>query len=380
MGMSDEISIYVHWPFCRKKCPYCDFNSHVSKNAIDHARWRKFFAMEIANFYRFFLGKKIKSVFFGGGTPSLMEPATLGFILNELQKISHFKNDIEITMEANPTSIEYHKFKDFKAAGVNRISIGIQSFSQSNLQFLGREHSGIEAMYALKIGEKVFENFSFDLIYVLPNQKINDWLRELKFALCIANLHISLYQLTIEKGTQFFAKHRRGDFVMPKQEIAADFFDQTNDLLESRGLRQYEVSNYAKPGFECQHNVNYWDYGEFLGIGPGAHSRVQVDEKWHSMNTIYHPDLWMKGLVEQGSSVQNFQPLIEKEVLEEMIMMGLRMKNGIELKKLKSFAGIEKLRKKIQVLHENDLLIIENEQMRVKNFLQLNKVTEFLLT
>lgn len=378
--MADEISIYVHWPFCRKKCPYCDFNSHVSKNAIDHARWRKFFAMEIANFAHFFRGKTIKTVFFGGGTPSLMKPATLDFILNELQKISPFKNNIEITMEANPTSIEYHKFKDFKAAGVNRISIGIQSFRQSNLHFLGREHSGIEAMHALKIGAKVFENFSFDLIYALPNQKINDWLRELKFALRIANLHISLYQLTIEKGTQFFAQYKRGAFKMPTQEITADFFEQTNDLLESNGLQQYEVSNYAKPGFECQHNVNYWDYGEFLGIGPGAHSRIKVEEKWHSMNTIYHPDLWMKNLEEQGDSLQNFQILSEKEMLEELILMGLRLKKGIDLQILKSFIGFEKLMKKIQVLVDNDLLILENEQMQVKNFLQLNKITEFLLT
>lgn len=378
--MTEEISIYVHWPFCLKKCPYCDFNSHVSKNEIDHEKWRKFFAIEIENFAKFIKGKTIKTVFFGGGTPSLMEPITINFILNELQRIASFKKNIEITMEANPTSIEYEKFKDFKIAGVNRISIGIQSFRQSNLQFLGREHSGIEAMRALKIGAKVFENFSFDLIYALPNQKIEDWLHELRFALRIANLHISLYQLTIEKGTQFFVQHRRGDFAMPKQEIAADFFEQTNDLLEKNGLVQYEVSNYAKTGFECQHNLNYWEYEEFLGIGPGAHSRLKIDTKWHSMNTIYHPDLWMKNLAEQGNSVQNLQLLSEKEVLEELIMMGLRLKKGIELNQLKSFAGLEKLQKKIQILIENDLFILENEQIKVKNFLQLNRITEFLLT
>lgn len=376
-----EISIYVHWPFCLKKCPYCDFNSHVAKNKVEYEQWRHCFAIEIASFSKYFIGKKIISVFFGGGTPSLMEPKTIQFILKELQKYADFASNIEITMEANPTSIEMQKFQDFRVAGINRVSVGVQSFNQDNLKFLGREHSANEAIEALQIANQVFDNFSFDLIYCLPGQKLEDWLKELDFALSLVKNHLSLYQLTIEKGTEFFRRHKNGEFAMPNVEIAADFFEKTTEILEKNGLIQYEVSNYAKPGFECRHNLNYWNYGEFLGIGPGAHSRVQDDNnQWCSINTFYQPEIWLKNLQAQGNAVQKQKILSDLEVLEEFIMMSLRTKSGIDLQKLTKLIGFERIIKKISVLQENSLLLEENNHLQAANFLNLNRLTEFLLT
>lgn len=324
-----SISLYIHWPFCKSKCPYCDFNSHV-RPEIDHDRWSEAYLKEI-NFYAQKLkDNKIRSIFFGGGTPSLAKAGMIEKILSHLNSISNFDKNIEITLEANPTSFEINKFRDFKSAGVNRISLGIQSLNEKDLKFLGREHSREEALHAITETRNIFDNYSFDLIYTLPNQTPEIWKKELEFATQFIEKHMSLYQLTIEKGTRFYSSYHKGEFTLPDEEISAELYSLTLKHMRSLGYERYEVSNFAKPSFESQHNLNYWNYGEFIGIGAGAHGRLSNSGFWESTQNIYNPENWLESVFKNGNGLQKTEKLSDKEARLEKVIMGMRITQGIE--------------------------------------------------
>lgn len=272
----------------------------------------------------------ITSIFFGGGTPSLAEPFIFEKIIAELSKKASFAQDIEITIEANPSSAEAKKFKELVGIGINRASIGIQSFSDASLKFLGRNHSASEALKTIDVAAKYFNRYSFDLIYALPEQTIDSWIVELEEALELSSSHISLYQLTIEKGTQFYKDFKKKKFLMPTNESAAQFYEITTDILENKGLFAYEVSNYAKVGHECRHNLAYWRYQDYIGIGPGAHGRYTLDGQKVATTMIYSPNQWLKAVTEKGNGLQKSSTLTKEESLQEKILMGLRLQEGID--------------------------------------------------
>lgn len=330
----NEIAIYIHWPFCLSLCPYCDFNSHVQAK-IDHEIWAKSYIKELEYFMAKIKGKKITSVFFGGGTPSLMSPAIISEILDFLAKNCRFEANIEVTLEANPTSVESSKFENFKSAGINRLSVGVQSFIETDLKALGRKHNADEAIRAINIAAENFDNYSFDLIYARPHQTLESWKQEIEFALSLAPKHISLYQLTIEKGTPFFKLFRDGSLKLPDNELAADMYDLTNEITQAHDYHRYEISNYARPGFECEHNLNYWNYGNYLGIGPGAHSRINGK----AIMMTHNPKNWLSQIEKIGHGIQTEINLTENELISEIIMMGLRLSKGISLENFKNKTG-----------------------------------------
>lgn len=327
-----KIAIYIHWPFCLSKCPYCDFNSHVS-DSIDIEAWEEAYMKEIESYSYKIQNLNISSVFFGGGTPSLMPAKLVEKIINKLASFGKITTDTEITLEANPTSVEAQKFIDFKSAGINRISIGVQSLRAGDLKFLGREHNVTEALSAIELARKTFDHYSFDLIYARPGQSLKAWQEELKDTMKIAGGHISLYQLTIEKGTPFYKKHFKGDFILPDNDIAADMYNFTNEYLSDNGYNLYEISNYAKKGEECRHNLSYWHYDEYIGIGPGAHSRIH-DNGIKAVMNIHAPSKWLEEVKMNGSGIQKNESLTKQEIIEEILMMGLRLKTGINDKRL----------------------------------------------
>lgn len=324
--MVDNLAIYIHWPFCKSKCPYCDFNSHV-RDSIDIDKWKRAYKNAITNYAEILNGRKITSIFFGGGTPSLMPTDLVKEIIDNLKKLSIFDKNIEITLEANPTSVEMSKFREFANAGINRVSLGIQSFNSENLKFLGREHSANEAVEAINIAREVFKRYSFDLIYALPNQTLEEWAMELKQALKLADKHLSLYQLTIEKGTKFFSDYKSKKFSLPSDDLASDFYKLTQEIMNAHSLPAYEISNHASVGEECKHNLVYWTYGEFIGIGPGAHSRINNTE----MHDIYHPEKWLNTVLSGESPIQNKNVLSDEEIISEILIMGLRLTKGLNL-------------------------------------------------
>lgn len=380
----NNLAIYIHWPFCKSKCPYCDFNSHV-ENSIDNQAWLDAYLKQIASFSHIIKDKSITSIFFGGGTPSLMPANTVNKIIDKLFSLSKTTNNIEITLEANPTSIESQKFVEFKAAGINRVSIGIQSFNETDLKFLGREHSKQEAIEALKIANSIFDNYSFDLIYALPNQTIKTWEQELQEAMQYAKHHLSLYQLTIEKGTPFYLQHKNKKFTLPDSDQAAELYSFTDDFMSSRGLQPYEISNYARSGFESQHNLAYWRYNQYLGIGPGAHSRVMMDDKLCAIVMHHNPQKWLDNVSSEIMPIQQKIILTKKDTLLEYLIMGLRIKEGIELAKLEQLLEqpINQLLniKNIQHLRELNYITLENNVLAVttQGKLLLNKIVEQII-
>ena len=337
--ISSNIGLYIHWPFCLSKCPYCDFNSHVVES-VDHNLWEKALVNELTFLSSNQNQKKLKSIFFGGGTPSLMKPETVFEVIQTAQKLWGIEQPIEITLEANPSSIEYQTFSSFKQAGVNRISLGIQAFDDKALSFLGRSHDRLDAINAIEAAHKSFDKVSFDLIYARPQQTIESWLLELDQALNLAGEHMSVYQLTIEKGTAFYSQYKNGDFEMPSSETAANFYEVTNERLSSAGLQNYEVSNYAQLGSECQHNMIYWRSEDYLGVGPGAHSRL-TDKRGERRATrsLTAPFSWLKEVETNGHALVEQTILSISEQLTETIMMGLRLKEGVSLKKLNKLTG-----------------------------------------
>ncbi|GAB4162710.1 MAG: radical SAM family heme chaperone HemW [Rickettsiaceae bacterium] len=334
----NPISIYIHWPFCLSLCPYCDFNSHIA-TAIDHSDWLEAYRKELAYFSEVITGRKVRSIFFGGGTPSLMPPKLVDGIIQTVASQAIIDKDTEITLEANPTSYETKKFEDFKVAGINRVSIGVQSLKESSLKALGRKHSSSEAIKAIKSAAKLFERYSFDLIYAIPGQSLNDWQEELAKALKLANGHISLYQLTIEKGTPFFKLYNSGKLTLPTDDDSADMYEWTNACLYQQGYNRYEISNYATPGNECMHNLCYWNYGEYIGVGPGAHSRLHRNGSVEAVMMTHKPENWLQRVGLNGHGVQTRVQLSSNEIVEEAFMMGMRLEAGVSEHQLHAITG-----------------------------------------
>ncbi|MBT3237482.1 MAG: coproporphyrinogen III oxidase [Rhodospirillaceae bacterium] len=337
------LSLYVHWPFCLSKCPYCDFNSHVSEEAIDHGRWRDALLSEMAHFASETKNRALSSIFFGGGTPSLMQPDTVAAIISEAKR--HWSvADIEITAEANPTSVEADKLEAFRDAGINRLSLGVQSFDDNALKYLGREHSSDDATNAISLAKRLFPAFSFDLIYARAEQTADDWQAELEQAFSFEPPHISLYQLSIEPGTPF---HKR-NVEVPENNAAARLFELTQTLSEAAGLPAYEISNHARPGYECRHNLGIWDGQDYIGIGPGAHGRLgDADDATDAIYQIHDPARWLSAIDEKGHATAKRQRLSPRERLEERVMTGLRTSVGIG-PKLTQFINGELLAEMIQ--------------------------------
>ncbi len=332
--------IYVHWPFCRAKCPYCDFNSHV-REAIDQNRWREALLRELGHYAEQTAGRAVTSVFFGGGTPSLMEPETTAAVIAAVREHWTTKPDIEITLEANPTSVEIGRFRGFRDAGVNRVSIGVQALDDSTLKFLGRQHNSGEAIRALEIGRATFPRLSFDLIYARPGQSLEAWQDELSAALDLANSHISLYQLTIEPGTAFEQRVARGDFQTLPEEEQAVLFDWTAARLEHAGLPAYEISNHARPGEESRHNLTYWRYGDYVGIGPGAHGRLTLGAQKFATRQHRAPEAWLDSVEREGHATRQRLEVEPAARLQEMVMMGLRLTEGIPAARFLAETGAE---------------------------------------
>jgi putative oxygen-independent coproporphyrinogen III oxidase len=333
-----QFGIYVHWPFCASKCPYCDFNSHVA-DTIDHAQWREAYSKEIEFYASLTKGRMVTSVFFGGGTPSLMEPTTAEQVISDIQKHWRISNDCEITLEANPTSVEIDKFRAFRSAGVNRVSLGVQSLKENDLQFLGRKHDTAQAKRAIEDAAQIFDRYSFDLIYARPGQTPQEWEAELRDAIIMARDHLSVYQLTIEKGTPFYMMHERGDFKIPEEDMAAELYEVTQAVLEDAGMPAYEVSNHAKLGQESRHNQTYWRYTDYVGIGPGAHGRLTVDGKKQATRGHRAPDIWLNRVAEAGQGGHEFEELSNRDRFVECLMMGLRLVEGVPVTRLEEEGG-----------------------------------------
>ena len=330
-------AVYVHWPFCLSKCPYCDFNSHV-RETIDETGWRDALLAELAFFAEATKGRVVDSIFFGGGTPSLMSPATVGSLLDAIAGHWTLSPEVEITLEANPTSVEAGKFAGFAGAGINRLSMGIQALHDQALAFLGREHSVSEALAAFEIARQYFPRISFDLIYGRPGQSVEDWSAELTRAMDLAAGHLSLYQLTIEEGTAFHTAWRHGTLTMPSDDLGADLYTATRSLTEAAGLHAYEVSNYARPGDESRHNLVYWRYGDYVGVGPGAHGRVTRDGQRVATAQRHKPESWIEAVRQNGHGSVDNTPLDVGTSAVEMVMMGLRLSEGVYLPRLEQIA------------------------------------------
>ncbi len=334
--------IYIHWPFCRAKCPYCDFNSHV-REAIDQARWRRALLTELDHYAAATPGRQVTSLFFGGGTPSLMEPETVAAVIARVGETWVLAPEAEITLEANPTSVEAGRFAAYRAAGVNRVSLGVQSLDDRALAFLGRQHSAAEALAALEVARKQFPRWSFDLIAARPGQDPGAWRAELAQALAQEPEHLSVYQLTIEPGTAFHGAQRRGELVLPGEAAGAAIFEATGEALDAAGLPAYEISNHARPGAECRHNLTYWRYGDYLGIGPGAHGRITIAAKGgtrggtragapgEKLATRQHraPEAWLEAVERHGHATRARDTVPAETRLEELLMMGLRLTEGV---------------------------------------------------
>jgi len=332
------LGLYVHWPFCLSKCPYCDFNSHV-RDRVDHAAWRDALLAEMDHAASQTGSRPLASIFFGGGTPSLMDPETVGAVIDRARKHWSAEPDIEITLEANPTSAEANKFAGFAEAGVNRVSLGVQSLRPGALAFLGRQHDAGQALAAVEMAAKTFPRHSFDLIYARPEQSIADWRAELTEALGHVNGHLSIYQLTIEPGTAFHTDHRLGRFKTPDEEKAAAFFDVTQEVLEAAGMPGYEVSNHAAPSQESRHNLIYWRYRDYVGIGPGAHGRVTVEGTKRAQRRFRLPEKWLDQVTLAGHGTEEDVPLEPRDRAAECLMMGLRLTEGVALQRLEEEGG-----------------------------------------
>ncbi|MDP7143567.1 MAG: radical SAM family heme chaperone HemW [Alphaproteobacteria bacterium] len=330
--------VYVHWPFCAAKCPYCDFNSHV-REEIDHDAWAQAYRQEIRHYYNLTPDRTVTSVFFGGGTPSLMKPETVQVIMDEIAACWGIAHHGEVTLEANPTSVEASKFEGFRSAGINRVSIGVQALRDDILRFLGRQHTAEEALRAIATARQVFDRYSFDLMYARPEQTLQEWRTELQDALQYAAGHMSLYQLTIEKGTAFYTQHQRGDFIMPDDDRGADFYELTQEIMDGAGLPLYEVSNHAGAGQESLHNQTYWRYGEYVGIGPGAHGRVHVNGQYRATRAHKAPEVWMDRVRAHGHGAHPFEALDTEKRFAEALMMGLRLREGVSRTHLNAVSG-----------------------------------------
>jgi len=348
--------VYVHWPFCLSKCPYCDFNSHVRHAAIDEQRFLRAFHTEIGKTAERVRGRTVSSIFFGGGTPSLMQPSTIAGVLNSIARQWRVAPDAEITMEANPTSVEAERFRGYRAAGVNRVSLGVQALDDRVLAELGRLHTAREALEAVDVARQVFGRYSFDLIYARPGQQPKEWAAELRTALAEAGEHISLYQLTIEPETPFATLHAAGKLRLPDEDTARALYDTTQEICAAQGLPAYEISNHARLGGECRHNLIYWRSHEYAGIGPGAHGRLDIGGERHATATEKRPETWL-GLVEsQGHGLITDEVLTREERSDEFLLMGLRLTEGINVARYEAISGRKLDPARVAMLLEHGLV------------------------
>lgn len=364
--MKNPLSLYVHWPYCLVKCPYCDFFSITSK-----PRTQEFFQAythDLKFFHKKIGKKRLKSIFFGGGTPSLMDHELVSYVIGQAKEFFDFEENIEITLEANPTSLETKKIEDFLSAGINRLSIGIQALDQKYLTFLGRNHTADEALLMLDRAKTFMDNVSCDLIYALPEQTLFEWKKDLEKILSFHTKHLSLYQLVIEPGTRFERDFKESKFTMLDSDTCANFYETTQEMLKENGFEAYEVSNYAKKGYESIHNLTYWNYEDYMGIGPGAHSRITLNAKKHSISFQKNIESWL------SHTLPEWSPLTKQEEISEKIMMGLRLKSGIKMD-----SDFEPLMDKVHVLIENDLISIKDGYISLKDLKLHQGVLRFLL-
>lgn len=329
------LALYIHWPFCLAKCPYCDFNSHV-RDSVDVAMWERALLADMAHEAALTPGRQLTSIFFGGGTPSLMPPALVESLLKAAAQHWSFAPDIEITLEANPSSVEASRFAALAGAGINRVSLGLQALDDTTLRFLGRLHDAAEGLAALDVAQRHFARVTFDLIYARPEQTPDKWQAELERALSLGTGHVSLYQLTIEPGTRFATLVREGKLIPLDDDAGADLFAVTREITAAAGLPAYEISNHARPGEESRHNLTYWRYGDYAGIGPGAHGRR------NSLATTRHrkPENWLSAIDRAGHGLQDERSLTANEQASEALLMGLRLREGVDIAQLSARLGL----------------------------------------
>jgi len=356
----NAFGVYVHWPFCLSKCPYCDFNSHVRHTAIDEGRFARAFVREIATTAARTPGRTVTSIFFGGGTPSLMKPQTVGAILDAIGQHWTVDSDVEVSLEANPTSVEATRFAGYRAAGVNRVSLGVQALDDVSLKSLGRMHSAQEALDAVAIARNSFDRYSFDLIYARPGQGAEAWTSELKLAISEAAEHLSLYQLTIEEGTPFFGLHRAGKLKTPDEDLARTLYDVTQSVCAAHGLPSYEISNHARPGAECRHNLVYWRGQEYAGIGPGAHGRLDIGGIRHATATDKRPEAWLLRVEEDGHGIASEELLDNEQRADEFLLMGLRLAEGIDPERYAALAGRSLDPHRIAALKDDGAIVMDD--------------------
>jgi len=355
--------LYLHWPFCEAKCPYCDFNSHVTRT-IDQSRWRAAYVREIERYAAELPGRVVNSVFFGGGTPSLMEPETVAEILQAVYRAWPVANDLEVTLEANPGSVDSGRFRAYAGAGVSRVSLGVQALNDHDLGRLGRVHSVAEAIQALDIAKKNFNNVSFDLIYARQDQDLESWRQELTRALKMAVDHLSLYQLTIEGGTAFGDRYAAGKLCgLPEDDLAADMYHITQEICDYAGLPAYEVSNHARSGSESRHNLIYWRYGDYVGIGPGAHGRITCAGQRHATETWLQPDRWLRE-AESGETETRRAALSGPSQAGEYLLMGLRVAEGIDTRRFTALNGAPLDHRTLEYLREIGMVAMEGTRLR----------------
>ena len=332
------LAVYIHWPFCRSKCPYCDFNSHV-RERIDAGRWTRALLADLEHQATLAPDRAVGSIFFGGGTPSLMPPETVAALIARVRNLWPAAPDLEITLEANPNSSDAEHFSAYAAAGVNRLSLGVQALDDASLRFLGRAHDRSEAIVAIRLARNLFPRYSFDLIYARPGQSLAAWDAELDEALALAGEHLSLYQLTIEAGTAFGNRARRGEALAADEDDAAALYELTQARLAAAGTPAYEISNHARPGGECRHNLAYWRYEDYLGIGPGAHGRITRGGEKIATQQIRAPEAWLAAIEGAGAAFDDVIPVGRDAGVEEMVMMGLRLVEGVARDRLEALAG-----------------------------------------
>ena len=357
--------VYIHWPFCAAKCPYCDFNSHVRHRPVDQPRFAAAFEREMAAMRERTGPRAVTSIFLGGGTPSLMDAATVGAVLDSVARHWTVPAGIEVTLEANPSSVEAARFHGYRDAGVNRVSLGVQALNDKDLRFLGRLHDVAQALEAIRLARETFPRLSFDLIYARPGQTPEAWAAELEQAIGHAADHLSLYQLTIEEGTPFHALHKARKFVIPDPEVGAELYAITQAVTAAKGLPAYEISNHARPGAESRHNLVYWRYGEYVGVGPGAHGRFVEDDTRIVTFTERLPESWLERVEAAGHGVIGGETLTRDEEADEFLLMGLRLVEGIDLARYEALSGRPLSSSRITALQEERLVEpIGNSRLR----------------
>lgn len=362
-----DLALYVHWPFCKSKCPYCDFNSHV-RERVDHEDWKDAYLREMRHYRELTGARRIESVFFGGGTPSLMEPSTVAEVIDAAAELWGLPQGVEITLEANPTSVEAEKLAAFRSAGVNRVSLGIQSLRDADLKALGRQHSADEGLAALDAAARIFDRYSFDLIYARPGQTPEMWAGELSEALEAAGGHLSLYQLTIEEGTQFHTLFQRGELRIPDADAGAALYELTQEIMDRKGMPAYEISNHARAGDQSRHNLMYWKYRDYAGIGPGAHGRLTLAGRKCATRAHKAPEIWLERVAKEGHGAHPFEEVGLQQRGREMLMMGLRLSEGVDLNAFRQetgedFSGFVN-RRQATMLEEGGFLDISGDCVR----------------